>query len=58
MGGGVLVVFVLCGGGFSVDSGGFSVGDGGGGFFVGGGGFSDLKFVWKLRKWLRNVKIL
>ena len=53
-----MVVFVLCGGGFSVDSGGFSVGDGGGGFFVGGGGFSDLKFVWKLRKWLRNVKIL
>ena len=28
MGGGVLVVFVLCGGGFSVDSGGFSVGGG------------------------------
>ena len=26
MGGGVLVVFVLCGGGFCVDSGGFSVG--------------------------------
>ena len=50
MGGGVLVVFVLCGGGFSVDSGGFSVGDGGGGFFVGGGGFSNIKFVWKLRK--------
>ena len=56
MGGGVLVVFVLCGGGFSVDSGGFSVGDGGGGFFVGGGGFSDLKIVWKLRKWLRKCE--
>ena len=28
MGGGVLVVFVLCGGGFCVDSGGFSVGGG------------------------------
>ena len=42
MGGGVLVVFVLCGGGFCVDSGGFSVG--------GGGGFSDIKFFWKLRK--------
>ena len=41
MGGGVLVVFVLRGGGFCVDSGGFS---------VGGGGFSDIKFVWKLRK--------
>ena len=49
MGGGVLVVFVLCGGGFSVDSGGFSVGDG-------GGGFSDLKIVWKLRKWLRKCE--
>ena len=41
MGGGVLVVFMLCGGGFCVDSGGFSVGD---------GGFCDIKFVWKLRK--------
>ena len=41
MGGGILVVFVLRGGGFCVDSGGFS---------VGGGGFSDIKFVWKLRK--------
>ena len=41
MGGGVLVVFVLRGGGFCVDSGGFS---------VGGGGFSDIKIVWKLRK--------
>ena len=41
MGGGVLVVFVLCGGGFCVDSGGFS---------VGGGGFFDIKIVWKLRK--------
>ena len=41
MGGGVLVVFLLCGGGFCVDSGGFSVGD---------GGFCDIKFVWKLRK--------
>ena len=39
--GGVLVVFLLCGGGFCVDSGGFSVGD---------GGFCDIKFVWKLRK--------
>ena len=29
MGGGVLVVFVLCGGGFCVDSGGFSMGGGG-----------------------------
>ena len=49
MGGGVLVVFVLCGGGFCVDSGGFSVGAGR--FFVGGGGgFSDIKFFWKLRK--------
>ena len=36
MGGGVLVVFLLCGGGFCVDSGGFSVGD---------GGFCDIKFV-------------
>ena len=36
MGGGILVVFVLRGGGFCVDSGGFS---------VGGGGFSDIKFV-------------
>ena len=34
MGGGVLVVSVLCGGGFCVDS----------------GGFCDIKFVWKLRK--------
>ena len=41
MGGGILVVFVLRGGGFYVDSGEFS---------VGGGGFSDIKFVWKLRK--------
>ena len=49
MGGGVLVVFVLCGGGFCVDSGGFSVGAGR--FSVGGGGgFSDIKFFWKLRK--------
>ena len=47
MGGGVLVVFVLCGGGFCVDS---------GGFFVGGGGFCDIKFVWKLRKWLRKCE--
>ena len=45
MGGGDLVVFVLCGGGFCVDSGEFSVNAG-----VGGGGFSDIKFVWKLRK--------
>ena len=35
------MVFLLCGGGFCVDSGGFS---------VGGGGFSNIKFVWKLRK--------
>ena len=49
MGGGVLVVFVLCGGGFCVDSGGFSVGASR--FSVGGGGgFSDIKFFWKLRK--------
>ena len=41
MGGGILVVSVLCGGEFYVDSDGFS---------VGGGGFSDIKFVWKLRK--------
>ena len=41
MGGGVLVVFLLCGGRFCVDSGGFSVGD---------GGFYDIKFVWKLGK--------
>ena len=44
MGGGVLVVFLLCGGGFCVDSGGFSVGD---------GGFCDIKFVLKLRKRLK-----
>ena len=37
MGGGVLVVSVLCGCGFYVDSGGFS---------VGGYGFFDIKFVW------------
>ena len=37
MGGGVLVVFVLCGGGFCV---------GGGGLFVGGGGFSMGVGVW------------
>ena len=47
MGGGVLVVFLLCGGGFCVDSGGFCVGD---------GGFCDIKFVWKLRKWLRKCE--
>ena len=35
------MVFLLCGGGFCVDSGGFCVGD---------GGFCDIKFVWKLRK--------
>ena len=39
MGGGVLVVFVLCGGGFYVNS----------------GGFSDIKFVWKLRKYEKFV---
>ena len=49
MDGGVLVVFVLCGGGFCVDS---------GGFFVGGGRFSDIKFVWKLRKWLGKCENL
>ena len=38
--GGVLVVFVLWGGGFS----------------VGAGGFSNIKFVWKLRKWLRKCE--
>ena len=38
--GGVLVVFVLCGGGFSVNS----------------GGFFDIKFVWKLRIWLRKCE--
>ena len=37
MGGGVLVVFMLCGGGFCVDS---------GGFFVGAGGFSVGAGVW------------
>ena len=47
MGGGILVVFVLCGGGFSVDNGGFS---------VGAGGFSDIKFVWKLRKWFKKCE--
>ena len=41
MGDGVLVVSMLCGGGFCVDSGEFS---------VGGGGFSNIKFFWKLRK--------
>ena len=35
------MVFLLCGGGFCVDSGGFLVGD---------GGFCDIKFVLKLRK--------
>ena len=35
------MVFLLCGGGFCVDSGGFSMGD---------SGFCDIKFVWKLRK--------
>ena len=37
---------MLCGGGFCVDSGGFS---------VGGGGFSNIKFVWKLRKFEKFV---
>ena len=54
MSGGVLVVFMLCGGGFCVDSGGFFVGAGG--FSVGGGGFSNIKFVWKLKKWLRKCE--
>ena len=45
--GGVLLVFVLCGGGFSVNS---------GGFFVGASGFSDIKFVWKLRIFLRKCE--
>ena len=48
MGGGVLVVFVLCGGGFCVDS---------GGFFVGVGGFFEIKFVLKLRKCEKFVGI-
>ena len=39
MGGGVLVVSVLCGGGFCVDSDGFS---------VGAGGFSMGADVWVL----------
>ena len=39
MGGGVLVVFVLCGGGFCVESGGFS---------MGAGGFSVGASVWVL----------
>ena len=46
MGGGVLVVFVLCGGGFCVDSGGFTMDV---------GRFSDIKFVRKLRKWLKKM---
>ena len=57
MGGGVLVVFVLCGGGFCVDSGEFLwvLVCGWWWIFykcwcVGEGGFSDIKFVWKLRK--------
>ena len=37
MGGGVLVIFLLCGGGFCVDS---------GGFFVGAGGFFTGADVW------------
>ena len=41
-----MVVFLLCGGRFCVDSGGFSVGD---------GGFCDIKFVWKLRKYEKFV---
>ena len=40
MGSGVLVVSMLCSGGFCVDS----------------GGFSDIKFFWKLRKWLRKCE--
>ena len=43
MGGGVLVVFVLCGGGFCVDSSGFSVG--GGGFSVGVGVWVGVDFL-------------
>ena len=43
MGGGVLVVSVLCGGGFCVDSGGFSVG--GGGFSVGADVWVVVDFV-------------
>ena len=39
--------FVLCDGGLCVDN---------GGFFVGAGGFSNIKFVWKLRKWLRKCE--
>ena len=44
MGGGVLVISVLCGGGFCVDNGGFYVGAGG--FYVGAGGFSVGADVW------------
>ena len=43
MGGGVLVVSVLYGGGFCVDSGGFSVG--GGGFSVGADVWVVVDFV-------------
>ena len=43
MGGGVLMVSVLCGGGFCVDSGGFSVG--GGGFSVGADVWVVVDFV-------------
>ena len=37
MGGGILVVSMLCGGGFCVDN---------GGFYVGAGGFSVGSDVW------------
>ena len=50
MGGGVLGVFVLCGGGFCVDSSGFSVGAS---VWV----LVDfLIYIWKLRKWLRKCE--
>ena len=75
MGGGVLLVSVLCGGEFCVDSGGFFVGAivwvvvdflwvlvcgwwwiFCGCWCVGAGGFCDIKFVWKLKKWLRKCE--
>ena len=42
VGGGDLVVFVLCGGGFCVDS---------GGFFVGAGVWVLVNFLWVLMSW-------
>ena len=52
MGGGALVVSMLCGGGFCVDSGRLSVGAG---VWI-SGRFLDIKFGWKLRKWLRKCE--